>query len=88
MSAPDTNLKKQRRRHRGPLIGMAVAVTVASLLLLWLIARTVSDAPDETADPTPPSAETSTGLPAEGSPTGATDTGAPETIQDSPSPED
>ena len=25
MSAPDTNLERQRRRHIGPLIGMAVA---------------------------------------------------------------
>jgi hypothetical protein len=26
MSAPQTNIEKQRRRHRGPLIGMALVV--------------------------------------------------------------
>ena len=26
MTAPDTNLNKQKKRHKGPLIGMAVAV--------------------------------------------------------------
>ncbi len=29
MSAPDTNLNKQTRRHRGPLIGMAIVVVFA-----------------------------------------------------------
>ena len=32
MSAPDTNLEKQERRHRGPLIGMAIAVIFAGIL--------------------------------------------------------
>jgi len=88
MSAPDTSLKKQRRRHKGPLIGMAVAILVGGTLLVWLLMRTFGDAPDDAAEPTPPSAETTTGIPAEGSPTGATDTGAPGTVLDSPAPED
>ncbi|MAQ84898.1 MAG: hypothetical protein CMH12_16860 [Maritimibacter sp.] len=29
MSAPDTNIEKQTRWHRGPLIGMAVVVVFA-----------------------------------------------------------
>lgn len=87
MTAPDTNLKKQKRRHWGPLVGMAVAVGVAVLLLLWLIGRTIGGATDETVEPTtPPSAETSTGIPAEGSATGPAGTGAPETVLDSPAP--
>lgn len=37
MSAPQTNLEKQRRRHRGPLIGMAlVAVFGVGLIAYWL----------------------------------------------------
>lgn len=37
MSAPDTNIEKQKRRHRGPLVGMAIGVGFALLLLLGLI---------------------------------------------------
>ena len=38
MSAPKTNIEKQSRRHRGPLIGMWIAVGLALLLfLIWLI---------------------------------------------------
>jgi len=29
MTAPDTNVEKQAKRHRGPLIGMIVALGVA-----------------------------------------------------------
>ena len=37
MSAPDTNVEKQKRFHKGPLIGMAAAVVFAlTLLILWL----------------------------------------------------
>jgi hypothetical protein len=34
MSAPHTNLDKQRRRHRAPMIGMAAAVLFVALLAL------------------------------------------------------
>lgn len=37
MSAPDTNLEKQKRRHRGPLVGMAVGVTFVAIIFLWMI---------------------------------------------------
>ncbi|TFL19724.1 hypothetical protein [Jannaschia formosa] len=36
MSAPDTNLDKQKRRHAGPLIGMAAGVTLAGILIFAL----------------------------------------------------
>lgn len=37
MSAPHTNIKVQKRRHRGPLIGMAVVVVFAvGLIIYWL----------------------------------------------------
>ncbi len=37
MSAPDTGIETQKRRHRGPLIGMAVAVIVGvSFMTFWL----------------------------------------------------
>ncbi len=36
MSAPDTNLEKQKRRHRGPLIGMALGVLFVGVIFLWM----------------------------------------------------
>ena len=71
MSAPRTNIETQKRRHRGPLIGMAVVVIFALGLLFWLMFR-VSDAGapvdsgadqidgrtgDAVPDSTPPTAE-------------------------------
>lgn len=37
MSAPKTDIEKQERRHKGPLIGMAVGAAVAALLLFGLV---------------------------------------------------
>ncbi len=38
MSAPQTNLEKQKRRHKGPLIGMAAVVLFGvGLIGYWLI---------------------------------------------------
>lgn len=34
MSAPDTNLEKQKSRHRGPLLGLAICIATATLLFL------------------------------------------------------
>lgn len=49
MSAPHTNLQKQRRRHIGPLIGMIVVVVFALALLVWLLMRTADQGtPPET----------------------------------------
>ena len=41
MSAPDTRLAKQKRRHRGPLLGMTLLVGVALLFFLWFLGRSV-----------------------------------------------
>lgn len=36
MSAPKTNLETEKRRHKGPLIGMAVVVIFAvGLIIYW-----------------------------------------------------
>ena len=42
MSAPQTNIDKQKRRHRGPLVGMAVVVTFVGLLLFWWLGQEAS----------------------------------------------
>ena len=36
MSAPQTNLKKQERWHRAPLIGMVAGIVFVGVLSLWL----------------------------------------------------
>lgn len=35
MSAPQTNIEKQARWHRGPIIGMGIVVAFALGLLFW-----------------------------------------------------
>lgn len=36
MSAPETNITTQKRRHRGPLVGIAVGLLfVAGLIVFW-----------------------------------------------------
>lgn len=35
MSAPQTNIEKQQRRHRGPLIGMVVVVIAVGIGFIW-----------------------------------------------------
>jgi len=37
MSAPDTNVEKQARRHRPAMIAIIGALAVAALLFLWLL---------------------------------------------------
>ena len=48
MSAPDTKLSRQKRRHRGPLIGITLAVGFGIVMILLLLFVTVSrsTAPD------------------------------------------
>lgn len=36
MSAPKTNIKKQRRRHWPPLLGLAVVFAIVGIVLLGL----------------------------------------------------
>jgi hypothetical protein len=51
MSSPDTNLKKQKRRHRGPLIGMAVVAVFAIGLILFWIGEVFVTAPGPESEP-------------------------------------
>lgn len=34
MSAPDTNLEKQRKRHRGPIVGITAGLVFVAILAL------------------------------------------------------
>lgn len=47
MAAPDTNLEKQKRRHRGPLIGMGVSVVFVAVLLFWLFGTDSVETPPD-----------------------------------------
>ncbi len=49
MSAPNTNIERQVRRHRGPLTGIALALSVAALgFLVWLaLVAAGGNAPDD-----------------------------------------
>lgn len=37
MSAPQTDPAKQRRRHRGPLIGITLVLIFVALIFLWWV---------------------------------------------------
>jgi hypothetical protein len=43
MSAPHTNIDKQQRRHRGPLIGMALVVTLVAIGFIWWLGIEAGD---------------------------------------------
>ncbi len=46
MTAPNTNIEKQTRRHRGPLIGMGLGIAA---VLAFILAAQI--APDDDAAP-------------------------------------
>jgi len=41
MSAPDTNVEKQKERHKAPLLGMKGVIVFAALMLIGLVFYTV-----------------------------------------------
>ncbi|MEM9798527.1 MAG: hypothetical protein AAF919_18705 [Pseudomonadota bacterium] len=52
MSAPDTNVEKQEKRHAGPLIGIAAAVVFGLILVTaytTLMVQPVEDGEPEAA---------------------------------------
>ncbi len=57
MSAPDTNIEKQTRRHKGPLVGIIGAVVVAGLLFIAFLTW-IADGPGEAV----PAADVTTDL--------------------------
>ncbi|MGJ8625508.1 MAG: hypothetical protein ACSHXB_01000 [Sulfitobacter sp.] len=46
MSAPDTNVEKQERRHKVPLLGMKGVVILAVVLIAGLILYTAAQSDD------------------------------------------
>ena len=65
MSAPQTNLETQKRRHRGPLIGMIVVVAFALIGLFFLMMNTAEEGTPVESEQG--SIDGRTGLPTDGS---------------------
>jgi len=58
MSSPDVNIEKQKRRHKGPLIGFALCAAVVGVLLISYLVRVVEPAANP-AEPVAPTADVS-----------------------------
>ena len=86
MSAPRTNIKKQGRRHIGPLIGIALSILVAGGLLVGYMAYAVDT--DETPAPEMQTDDPSV-LPAPGTPATPMDDAspAPSVVAPAPTPD-
>ncbi|MGY6535180.1 MAG: hypothetical protein ACXIVG_07530 [Pararhodobacter sp.] len=87
MSAPDTNLQKQKRRHWGPLLGIAtVLVLVAVLFFAYLGYSADTDTPEQ--QPAAGQVDPEVGQPAEGTPATplTTPDGAPQVIEPDQAP--
>jgi hypothetical protein len=46
MSAPDTNIDKQKKRHAGPIIGITAGLVLAGILLFVFLGFQVDPAED------------------------------------------
>lgn len=67
MSAPDTDLQKQKRRHWGPLLGIATALAVAAILFFVYLGYSAdTDTPER--QPAAGQVDPEQGQPAEGTP--------------------
>lgn len=53
MSAPDTNLDSQKKRHAGPLIGMGAAAVFAAILVFAYATTVVEPVGEGEADAVP-----------------------------------
>ena len=58
MTPPDTNLQKQKKRHRGPLIGIALVVIFGfGLIAYWVLEEAaMAPGPDDGAEEQTPAA--------------------------------
>lgn len=64
MSAPQTNLERQKRRHAGPIIGMvAVVIFALGLLFFYMTYLSANGQPGEISPNVPAAASTDTGSP-------------------------
>lgn len=82
MSAPRTNIENQKRRHIGPLIGMALVVIFgAGIILYWQFEEAAQGQGPDAAVPT-------TEAPVDPGPAEAISPGAPGSVAPAPQPQD
>ncbi|PWJ18068.1 hypothetical protein [Jannaschia seohaensis] len=53
MSAPDTNIEKQKRHHAGPLIGITAGLVFAGILVFALVTLMAGEPGEGEADVVP-----------------------------------
>lgn len=63
MSAPQTNIEKQKRRHWAPLVGSALVAVFGVLMIIWWMTEEAVEAPETSA---PAEATSDIGAAAEG----------------------
>ena len=63
MSAPDTNIEKQKERHKAPLFGMSAAVLWSGILLVGLIIWVTMQGNDPSDDQANPALTATEGAP-------------------------
>ncbi len=49
MSAPQTNIEKQKRRHWAPLVGSALVAVFGVLMIMWWMTEEAVESPETTA---------------------------------------
>ncbi|MCC1493882.1 hypothetical protein [Cognatishimia sp. F0-27] len=49
MSAPDVNIEKQKRRHKGPLAGIAIVVLAVGAFVIFSSQAPENDLPETAA---------------------------------------
>ncbi len=50
MSAPETNVETQKKRHRGPLVGILAAVLLVAAVFVAFLAWTADDVDNTVQD--------------------------------------
>ena len=64
MTPPDTNLHRQKKRHRGPLIGIALVVLFGLVIIFYWIGEEAFFAPGPDTAAEDPAAATQAPVPA------------------------
>jgi len=86
MSSPDTDPKKEAKRHKPSLLGISLSVLVAILFLVWMLTRVLGNGEPEEVDQAAPTQVEDASQVDEN---GETDLGidaAPEVIEEEPAP--
>lgn len=84
MSAPQTNIEKQKRRHRGPLVGMIIVVLAVGLGYLWWVSYEVAESDPPQGSQTQIDGRTGEQIEPEGTPSVSDPVAVPQAEQPAP----